>query len=262
MNQSNANDSTLDSKLANAVNVEGKPSTTAASTESIAAKPFHHRTFTKVVGRKFHENGSVRHFPGNTIICPVDPASAVYALLVQLADRFRKLSCSRSFTLLPPSSYHMTVIQGVCEDDRKPQLWTRFLPLDAPLEETDRLFREKWQTIRIPDGFNMKFHYLHTEGTALTVNLQPLKEDDARELKVFRDEVSDKLGLRFPGHDDYRFHISIGYRIMELTEEEEEELLRFKEQTERELAEHFGVYASVPPQLVFFRDMFKFADSR
>ncbi|SFM09895.1 hypothetical protein SAMN03159341_11681 [Paenibacillus sp. 1_12] len=254
MNHSNASDSGTDVKRMSTEMIESQPVTAAASRDQ--------RVFTKVVGRKFHEDGSVRHFPGNTIICPVDPTSAVNALLVRLVGQFRKLSCSRSFTLLPPSSYHMTVIQGVCEDDRKPQLWTSFLPLDAPLEETDRLFREKWETVHVPDGFNLKFDYLHTGGVALTVNLQPLTEDDAQKLKVFRNEVSDKLGLRFPDHDDYRFHLSIGYRIVELTEEEEEELLGFKEQTERELEEHFGIYASMPPQLVFFKDMFKFADSR
>ncbi|NOU94400.1 DUF1868 domain-containing protein [Paenibacillus sp. LMG 31456] len=253
MNHSKPSNSGTDGKHPGTENIENKPFTAAVSS--------HQRTYTKVVGRKFHEDGSVRYFPGNTIICPVDPSSAVYAQLLRLADGFQKLSCSRSFTLLPPSSYHMTVIQGVCDEDRKTELWTRFLPLDAPLEETDRLFREKWETVRIPDGFNMKFHYLHAEGVALTVNLQPLTEDDAHELKMFRDDVSVKLGLRFPNHDDYHFHISIGYRIMDLTGEEEEELLRFKEQTERELGEHFGVYASVPPKLVFFKDMFKFADA-
>jgi hypothetical protein len=254
MNDSNASDSGTEVKRLSTEIIEDQPANTTASS--------HQRTFTKAVRRKFHEDGSVRHFPGNTIICPVDTDSAVFALLVRLAGQFRKLSCSRSFTLLPPSSYHMTVIQGVCDEDRKSQLWTRFLPLDAPLEETDRFFREKWETLQIPDGFNMKFHYLHTDGVALTVNLQPLTEADARKLKVFRDEVSDKLGLRFPDHDDYRFHLSIGYRIVELTEEGEVELLRFKEQTERELEEHFGIYTTVPPQLVFFKDMFKFADSR
>ncbi|MFD0679296.1 MULTISPECIES: DUF1868 domain-containing protein [unclassified Paenibacillus] len=221
-----------------------------------------HRVFTKAVGRKFHEDGSVRYFPGNTVICPIDPNHAVYPKLVKLAENFHKLSCSQKFTMLPPSSYHMTIIQGVCDEDRKQELWSRYLPLDAPLEEVDRFFREKWAKVRVPEGFNMKFNYLNTNGLALTVNLLPLAVDDTRKLKEFRDEVSNELGLRFPDHDDYRFHISIGYRIMELTVEEESELLSFKEQIELELMEHFGVYESVPPQLVFFKDMFKFSDIR
>ncbi|TBL80660.1 DUF1868 domain-containing protein [Paenibacillus thalictri] len=220
------------------------------------------RAFTKAVGRKFHEDGSVRYFPGNTIICPIGPDNEVYAKLVKAAERFGQLSCAPCFTMLPSSSYHMTVIQGVCEEDRKPQLWSSFLPLDVPLEAADRFFREKWQAVRVPDGFAMTFDYLHTDGVALTVNLQPNTAADAQSLRRFRDEVSEQFGLRFPDHDVYRFHISLGYRIAELTGREEEELLRFKQHMEAEWSEQFGVYRSAPPQLVFFKDMFKFAETR
>jgi len=220
------------------------------------------RTLTKAVGRKFHANGTVRYFPGNTVICAIAPSNGVYERLVALAERFRALRCAACYTLLPPSSYHMTVIQGVCDDDRKPELWTRLLPLDAPLAETDRVFREKWRSIHVPDGFRMMFDSLTTDGVALTVNLMPLSDGDARSLQAFRDDVAEKLALRFPDHDDYRFHISIGYRIVELSRGEEEELLQFKRQLESELAASFGVFASGPPRLVFFKDMFAFEDSR
>jgi hypothetical protein len=205
---------------------------------------------TRAVGQKFHEDGSVRHFPGNTIICTIDEDNPAYARLIEVSESVKALSCSGKFTLLPPSSYHMTVIQGVCEEERKPELWSRYLSLDTPLEETDRFFMEKWQDIGIPEGFEMKFNYFHTDGTALTINLIPQTQKTANELKTFRDEVAEKLGLRFPNHDDYKFHISIGYKLYELTEEEEHELQSCKRQVEREM------------QLVLFKDMFAFGESR
>jgi hypothetical protein len=221
-----------------------------------------HSPYTKAVGRKFHADGSVRYFPGNTIICPIPPDNAVYAELVRFAERLKALSCVSKFTLMPPSSYHMTVIQGVCEEDRKPELWSRDLPLDMPLEETDRYFRKKFAEIPIPHGFQMKFNEVETGSVALTLKLLPASDEDREALTQFRDRVSEQLGLRFPDHEAYQFHITIAYKIYELTGEEVGELQQFKEQEDREFGDRIGGLATPSPQLVFFKDMFEFASAR
>ncbi|WP_165452409.1 DUF1868 domain-containing protein [Paenibacillus thalictri] len=214
--------------------------------------------YTAAVGRKFNEDGSVRRFPGNTIICTIGQDNPLYSELVSFAESFKELDCSRKYTLLPSSSYHMTVIQGVCEEVRKPEQWSRHLSLDAPLEETDRFFSQQFTKVRVPEQFRMKFSHVNTSGIALTVNLLPAELEVEAALRTFRDEVSEWLGLRFPNHDTYKFHISIAYKICQLTEEEESELQAFKEQAESILQKRFGVLTTSKPQLVFFSDMFKF----
>jgi hypothetical protein len=214
--------------------------------------------YTIAVGRKFREDGSVRQFPGNTIICMIGPDNPVYPELIRFAESFKGLDCSRKYTLLPPSSYHMTVIQGVCEEVRKPELWSRNLSLDAPLEETDRFFSKQFHNVRIPEQFQMRFNYVSTAGVTLAVNLLPAEQEDTLALRTFREEVSERLGLRFPDHERYKFHISIAYKIHELAREEELELQAFKEQEENALQMRFGVLTTSKPQLVFFKDMFKF----
>lgn len=218
--------------------------------------------YTPAVGRKFHADGSVRYFPGNTIVCMIPSDSPISALLTEAAIRLSKLKCAGKFSLLPRSSYHMTVIQGVCDEDRKPHLWTRFLPVDAPLEQVDQLFSEQYNEIPLPSGFAMIFNYLRISDSAMMVYLLPQSEAVARSLQAFRDAVSEKLGVRFPDHERYEFHISLAYKIMHLTDEEELEIQQFKVDLEQDFRQNFGTYISSPPQLVFFKDMFAFGETR
>lgn len=95
------------------------------------------RIETKNIGRKFNPDGSVRFFPGNTVISKLHEDSEIYPLISRISRSFREVQGSK-YAFLPEHSFHMTVIQGVCDEDRKAELWSRHLSLETPLEETDR----------------------------------------------------------------------------------------------------------------------------
>ncbi|NJN16631.1 MAG: DUF1868 domain-containing protein [Oscillochloris sp.] len=75
--------------------------------------------YTREVGRKFHPDGSARLFPGNTVICFAAASEPLYQAAVGLQDRLRTTSYGHRFALLPPPSFHMTVIELLCDQVRE-----------------------------------------------------------------------------------------------------------------------------------------------
>lgn len=72
---------------------------------------------------KFDPDGNVQHFPGNTIICHLSNLTDLYSSMIVLYDRLNQSPLSHLYTLLPPSSWHMTVFEGVTDKKRTPGYW-------------------------------------------------------------------------------------------------------------------------------------------
>ena len=106
----------------------------------------------------------------------------------------------------------MTAIEGVCDSVREEGYWTSLLPLDAPLKDVDDLFEEKWKEVPSFPSVSMRFDDLWIE-SGICIGLYPATYSDDVLIRDWRDAVSEIMGLRFPGHDRYRFHISLGYGI-------------------------------------------------
>ncbi|NOU96917.1 DUF1868 domain-containing protein [Paenibacillus sp. LMG 31456] len=214
--------------------------------------------YTKNVGVKFNEDGSVRAFPGNTVICKIDSVDPVYSELMKAHDLLRRMPAAEKYVFMPPSSYHMTVIEGVCDQVRSYTRWTERLPLDASLEQVDYFFIEQYETIRKPEAFSMMCNTIRPTG----IRLVPRTEEDWMKLSKFRDEVSVKWGLRFPGHDQYEFHITLAYNLVELTEAEKVARDAYMDEISAQVKSSFGVFETSAPELVFFEDMFLFSPMR
>ena len=93
------------------------------------------------------------------------------------------------------------------------------------------------------------------------IYLEPVDRQTDQALRKYRDQVAEATGVRFEDHDSYQFHISLAYRLIELTEEEEDDLTRMLAHIDRHLHENFGLFHPPAPQLTFFNDMFHFATS-
>ena len=123
--------------------------------------------YTYHVGEKFHADGDVRTYPGNTVICFANPDNAPYQVAVRIQHRVKDLAIFPKVVLMPPSSLHMTVMGLLLDAVRTPDYWTRHLPLTTPLAETDCYFIKQLATIPLPDNFRMRFggivnHNYHT----------------------------------------------------------------------------------------------------
>ena len=167
--------------------------------------------FPPAVGSKYYPDGEVRRFPGNTVVCPVPPESSEMTALVGLRDRLMGLAEARAFAFTPPESYHMTVFEGVNEQERVPDSWTRHHDLDAPLDLITSDFRSRLQGVTLPDGVEMRPISLRKSPRGGF--LVELEERSGGGLRESRDALSECLGIRKPGHERYRFHITLSYQI-------------------------------------------------
>lgn len=213
--------------------------------------------YTPEVGRKFYADGSAREFPGNTIICFVNPDSDVYRLCCWLLDQIRALPFAHKLAPLPPSSLHMTVIELLCDQARLPEKWSSQLALDAALEHTDEFFMRVVPQVKSPAAFYMRYQNVH-HARGISITLAPADEAAAGAIRAYRDDISRASGVRFADHDTYRFHISLAYRLIELEPAEQAALAQMFAECEPILQEKFGVFETGQPQLVFFDDMFRF----
>ncbi|PDT02305.1 hypothetical protein CO666_21295 [Rhizobium chutanense] len=208
------------------------------------------------VHTKFNLDGSVRAFPGNTIICHLAPASRLYAALSSLYGALEISDLAGLYTLLPPSSWHMTVFEGVCDQVRQPGFWPDDLGLDVPLAECDALFADKLSAFDLGSApsYRLRIAGWQPLVNGIALRLAPESAEEMR-LRRVRDRLSELLQLRHPGHEDYVFHLSIAYLIRHPDEEQRAALSALLFELLSGLPDEFELGA---PEFCRFADMFAF----
>ena len=217
------------------------------------------------VGVKFGRDGHVLPFPGNTIICHLPQQGSAAACFNALLDIYREAPAHafmRKVTMLPPSSYHMTVFGAAASSDRRPEIWPKGLPLDAPMSACHRLLAERLRTFKLDCALPLRMRVdlsdVDQDHLPLRVRLIPADGAESKKLSRLRDRLSETLTIREPDHESYGFHITLGYLIRWLTPEENitfrKELRRWRET----LAESCPVIELGAPEYCTFDDMFAF----
>jgi hypothetical protein len=215
---------------------------------------------TPAVNTKFFPDGRVRRFPGNTIVCAVDPASPLHRACERVQERCRREVFREVFAYLPPASLHMTVFDLLCDQVRVEACWSRAIALDAPLECTDELLAKMLEQVVWPAAPRMRVTDLGQLGGdhTLHLRLEPADETTAESLRTFREEVSRATGIRHPGHETYFFHVSLAYPLRELGEAEGGAYRRFEAEMNERLSRSLGAVELGRPHLARFEDMFGF----
>ena len=155
----------------------------------------------------------------------------------------------------------MTVIEGVCHPWRRPELWTSMLPVDCRLSQVDDLFEERFKAVGPLGTVRLRMEQLVGESCFL-IRLAPEDDMDLKELCRYRDEVSEALGIRFPNHDAYRFHVSLCYITSRPSPEEADQLYSFMEAANQYIEQTDTVFTVQQPQLTYFDNMFRFSPHR
>jgi len=220
------------------------------------------------VGRKFTPDGRVIRFAGNTVICHLDQQGARAGCFNALLDIYREAPMHaflRKVTLLPPSSYHMTVFGGANDSDRQPPAWPRDMPLDLPLDECHRILADRLREFKLgvvlPIRMRVDMAEPAEDERPLTLRLLPLDAAENNRLRDLRDRLAVATGIRALGHDAYRFHITLGYQFARLTHAEH---TAFRTQLRRwrtEVSSRCPVIELGPPEYCTFEDMFAFERS-
>lgn len=211
------------------------------------------------VGTKFEPDGRVRRFAGNTVICHVPADGVLFAALVAMQASYAAAPFARKLTLLPASSLHMTVFEGVCEDIREPSRWPRDLPTDLPLDAVTRHFAERLgcfdPACRLP--FRLRPAPPTPSWGGAVLALAPLDEAEDANLRGLRDRLAERLLLRVPTHAGYVFHITLAYVIDWLDPEEDAAIRVLYAAGARRIAD-LGPVELGPPEFCRFDDMFAF----
>lgn len=166
---------------------------------------------------KFKENGDFNRFRGNTVVANLFHQEQLMEMVDLIQSEYRKLPFIDKFTLTPSGSIHMTVIELLCDQNRLPEFWSKDIPLDLPIDDVSDYFGEKLTDFPL---LNEKIVMKTTAMATQNILVEPADQDSASRLAEIRAYVSEKAGVKFPNHDNYQFHISVGYLRVPLTEEE------------------------------------------
>lgn len=160
--------------------------------------------------------------------------------------------------MLPPSSYHVTLMEGICDANRTAASWPRDLSLQASLDECNDLFWEKLNSAcQAAAGlsFQMIIEGWRPLENGISLRVVPATPTDTMRLRLFRDYLSESLQLRHPKHDSYDFHISLTYSLRYLSQDEEMRILEFLQKLGEKLPRFIELKS---PELCAFDDMFAF----
>jgi hypothetical protein len=218
------------------------------------------------VGRKFYVDGRVKPFHGNTIVCHLpqqgDGAEPFNALL----DCYRempKYGFVRKTTLLPPSSYHMTIFGGANDQDRRLTVWPADVPLDMSMTDCNRVLGERLRNFRLehsspPYRMRVDLSEPATSEAPIVIRLLPVDEAEHMRLTRLRDRLAKLLAIRAPGHETYRFHITLAYLIQWLTPAEQAEFRGTLKGWREMLAQRCPIITFGAPEYCLLKDMFAF----
>ncbi|MEL6271848.1 MAG: DUF1868 domain-containing protein [Chloroflexota bacterium] len=212
---------------------------------------------TPHVGEKFNADGSVRTFPGNTVICFAHPEEPLYQMAEWVQQHLLKQPFAHKYALLPPDSFHMTIMPMLCDQVRKPEQWSAHLPLDCTLEHADQFIAERVNSIVPPENFRMAFDRVAARG-GLSIDLIPADQQTAIALWTYRNALSEATGIHFPDHNSYGFHLSLAYKITELTPGEHWHLLQYLDECNTYVQPRVSDFNTRRPYVTYFDDMFRF----
>jgi hypothetical protein len=211
-------------------------------------------------GRKFSSDGKVQPYPGNTVLCPIPRPSAIFDEMNRAYGALRSQFGGGHFTWLPPTSYHMTVFDGVTDAFRRPGDWPQMLPLNATLTECNGYVADRLRKLDL--GITLPLRMVIDDpdpsGVSSAITLRPVDSAENNRLRELRDRISTAVGIRHGDHDVYRFHTSFAYYVRQLAGDEEERYRQALSATVQQLRTALPVIELGAPEFCLFDDMYAF----
>lgn len=206
-------------------------------------------------GGKFFSDGAVQPWPGNTFICHIDPGSIAFSAIRRIQEEIKMSRFARFYTFLPPSSFHMTVFQGISPVTPPGRGWPDDLPTDLERDDVTREIIRRVQSaevspvhvVRVTDVF---------AGHSLTAT--GANADEEASLRAARVSLRQATGMRQADFDAYVFHISLAYLIDWVSESVARDIVAFSADLTTRLCPEIGDIALGPIEFCTFNDMHHF----
>lgn len=204
-------------------------------------------------GGKFATDGTVQVWPGNTFICHIDPVSQAWRAIREVQEKVKCSPFQRFFTFTPPSSFHMTVFQGLShgERDSRPE----GVPPEASRDATSSILLDRTKGLELPAGFQVKvldLYALHS----LTVTGSNSGQEDL--LRKTREILRVATGISPRRFSEYVFHITLGYPITFVSDALAREILDYSQSISLGLTEEIGPIALKQVEFCNFDTMHHF----
>jgi hypothetical protein len=210
------------------------------------------------VDRKFTASGDALPFRGNTMLSHIPLGTTASNALIAVRNTINCRSFSHCLAFTPPSSYHMTVIQGADDAVRKPGFWPADLPLNTPLADCTAHFERKLANFQLDCALPFRMRIVdfsaHRDSGA-TVRLEPADAAENKKIRGLRDRIADLLEIRAPGHEQYGFHVTLAYLVNWMNEAQTEEYLSVQPDCLKFLQKTTPVLELGAPEFCTFNDM-------
>jgi hypothetical protein len=183
---------------------------------------------------KFGPDGSVTRYPGNTIVCHIPPHSPLQTgLQAAYSALGAHPTLSQIVKLVPPASWHMTVLDGVREIECEPGMW----PEGLEKKELHTATREFAASLRRIGGeleraglappYKMRVRGFNPDPSCgVGLEVEGVTAAEEQRMRRLRDRLADALGFRAPNHETYQFHITVAYWLRHVEGENKVELDR------------------------------------
>ena len=123
-------------------------------------------------------------------------------------------------------------------------------------------FEQQFSRAKPLGQVKMVFDRVDTERDIIIVRFGPAAETDRKRMEEYRSELSELLGIRFPDHDSYGFHVSVAYKLWKLEPEEEAAVEQVRDQWNKTCSVSRPSFLLPQPELTFFENMFEFRSQR
>lgn len=154
---------------------------------------------------KFYPDGRPRPYAGNTIICHLPQQGVQSSFFNAMLDMYRD-SLAQDFcaklALLPPSSYHMTVLDGLNDGRRAQPSWPRALARTTPMPSCDEWVRNRLETfdygLALPIRMRPSRPDPSCDGQVPHIRLEPADPAQGRVLAGLRHALATHMGMKDP----------------------------------------------------------------
>lgn len=206
-------------------------------------------------GGKFLSDGSVQHWPGNTFICHIDCRSSAFEAIRALQEEIKRSPFNRFFTFLPPSSFHMTVFQGVSPASAPGRGWPDGLDWPLARDAASAEILQRIDTVALPNRSTIR---LVDVFAAHSLTVTGATAQDEEDLRAARQTLRDATRIAQADFDDYVFHISLAYLIDWVSEPLARDIAAFSAELTAELAARLGDITLGPVEFCEFDTMHHF----
>ncbi len=224
--------------------------------ESYLVNKLHDYPVTKGEG-KFDNDGNPLHWPGCTIICPIQESSLVSSLLSEVQENFKEIAPKKKYTFLPQSSFHMTLFDCCNVSTFKSSFWPKNIQETENYLEVANILSDRLKNYQFPNPLTVKLNKFFGGFSTL---LTPYSSKDEETLRSCRDDLSNLLGIKFENHLRYTFHITLAYLLEPLTLEEVSRLIDLEKKMNKKFKNKIPLIYLSQPEICVFNDMYKFTN--